>query len=323
MITYFSTYTGTSSCFAGLKDAAPAQYLLRPSQNYTLNHEVWDLDSFYYTFTPPSTYTFYASAPYPGHPNKNLVCTTNTEGVSCNAGSLGGIIAGTCVYSVFFTFQADIPLVIGPSDTVGNFSLRVNYDTAGCLISPCQAVDPIVYLREAVFNDGGAWSCWPYKSFLYIDSSSKITYWAIVEYGGRSLNMTCSSSSGSTCVLSPTFKFASESCSWTITLSIISSTVLPFGIPTPSLPVPLNPVPLNPVPGPGLVSNLPNGTDLTPTNNDKSISYIVGGVIGGIVLVGLVSLLAGYWYYQNRKKEDVIPDIRTEVTLDTNKDHKP
>jgi len=232
------------------------------------------------------------------------------------------LLALVCIV-FFFTFQADIPLVIGPSDTVGNFSLRVNYDTAGCPISPCQAVDPIVYLREAVFNDGGAWSCWPYKSFLYIDSSSKITYWAIVEYGGRSLNMTCSSSSGSTCVLSPTFKFASESCSWTITLSIISSTVLPFGIPTPSLPVPLNPVPLNPVPGPGLVSNLPNGTDLTPTNNDKSISYIVGGVIGGIVLVGLVSLLAGYWYYQNRKKEDVIPDIRTEVTLDTNKDHKP
>jgi hypothetical protein len=125
--------------------------------------------------------------------------------------------------------------------------------------------------------------------------------------------MTCST--GSTCVLSPAFKFASESCSWTITLSIISSTVLPFGIPTPSLPV-------NPVPGPGMVSNFPNGTGLTQTNNDKSISYIVGGVIGGIVLLGLVSSLAGYWFFRYKKEEEVIPDI-TEVTLDTKKDHKP
>jgi hypothetical protein len=165
MITYYGSYTGTNQCWAGLKSAVPKQYLLRSSQNYTIDHEVWDLESFYYTYTPPSTYTFYASVPYPGYPNKNVVCTTYSEGVSCNAGSLAGV-AGSCVYSGFFTFQADIPLVIGQSDTVGNFSLRVTYDTAGCPLSPCQVVDPIVSLREAVFNDGGAYSCWPYKSFF-------------------------------------------------------------------------------------------------------------------------------------------------------------
>jgi hypothetical protein len=124
--------------------------------------------------------------------------------------------------------------------------------------------------------------------------------------------MTCSSSGSSNCVLSPAFKFTTDSCSWTITLSIISSTVLPFGIPTPSLPV-------NPV----VLTWSSNRTKLTQSNNnDKSIYYILGGVIGGILVVGIVSLLAGHWYYRNRKKE-VIPDTTSVSTLDTIKHHKP
>jgi len=270
LITYYADYQGNSLCWAGLRRAAAKQYLFRASQNYTdiNDHEVWDLKSFYFTYAPPSTYTFYAIATFPGRPDQNLVCTTYREGTSCNAGAVAGS-GGGCVAIVYFTFQADIPLVIGQgSDTVGNFSLQIAFDSEGCSVPNCQEVVSIINLREEVFKNGGAYSCWPYKSFLYtVDSSSKRTYWATVEYNGRILNMTCS---GSTCILSPTFKFAIDTCSWTITLAIISSSLLPFesqptsipvkpapvSLPVPVKPVPVKPAPISlPVPGPGMVNS--------------------------------------------------------------------